>query len=75
MKDYQSHIPISIAHPTIPSPDMTTVFHARTYGRLTEIQSKLRTKKLHRMNQDSNFLGGSFSNRDNKKSPNPISIL
>ena len=41
---------------------MTTVFHALPYGRFTEKQSKL---KLHRANQGSQFLGSSFSNRDN----------
>ena len=40
---------------------MTIVFHARVYGRFIEIQSNLRRKKLHRMNQGSNFLGGTFS--------------
>ena len=44
---------------------MTTVFHAWLYCRFIEIQSNLRGKKFHRMNQGSNFLGGSFSNRDN----------
>ena len=44
---------------------MTTVFHAWLYGRFTEIESNIRRKKLHRTNQGSNFLGGSFSNRDN----------
>ena len=44
---------------------MITVFHACPYGRFIEIESNLRRKKLHRMNQGSNFLGGSFSNRDN----------
>ena len=29
------------------SPDMTTVSHTWTYGRLIEIQSNLRRKKLH----------------------------
>ena len=43
---------------------MATVFHARLHGRFMEIQSNLRRKKLHRTNQDSNFLGGSFSNID-----------
>ena len=47
------------------SPDMTTVFHARPDDRFIEIQSNLRINKLHRTNQGSNFLGGSFSNRDN----------
>ena len=47
------------------SPDVTTVFHAWVYGRFIQIQSNLRRKKLHRTNQGSNFLGSSFSNRDN----------
>ena len=51
------------------SSDNTTVFHARPYDRFIEIQSHLRRKKLHRMNQGSNFLGGSFSNRDNVRTP------
>ena len=48
---------------------MTTVFHAWLYGRFIEIQSNLRRKKLHRTNQGSNFLGGSFSNRVNARAP------
>ena len=48
---------------------MTTVFHAWAYGRFVEIQSNLRRKKLHRTNQGCNFLGGSFSNRDNVRAP------
>ena len=44
---------------------MTTVFHAKSYGRFIEIKSILREKKLHRRNHGSSFLGGSFSNRDN----------
>ena len=47
---------------------MTTVFHTWLCGRFIEIQSNLRRKKLHRMNQGSNFLAGSFSNRDNQGS-------
>ena len=43
---------------------MTIVFHARLHGRFIEIQSNLWRKKLYRTNQSSNFLGGSFSNRD-----------
>ena len=46
-------------------PEVTTVFEAWVYGRFIEIQSNLRRKKLHRTNQGFNFLGGSFSNRDN----------
>ena len=48
---------------------MTTVFHAWPYGRLIEIQSNLRRKKLHRTNQGSIFLGGTFSNRYNVRAP------
>ena len=48
---------------------MTTAFHAWTYRIFIEIQSNLRRKKLHRKNQVSNFLGCSFSNRDNVKAP------
>ena len=44
---------------------MTTVFHKRLYGRFIEIQSNLRREKLQRTDQGSNFLEGSFSNRDN----------
>ena len=44
---------------------MTTVFHAWLYGRLIEIQSSLRRKKVHRTSQDYNFPGESFRNRDN----------
>ena len=48
---------------------MTTVFHARPYGGLIEIQSNLRRKKLHRTNQGFKCLGESFSNRVNLRSP------
>ena len=52
------------------SPKMTTVFHVWPYGRfIIEIKSNLRRKKLHRMNQGSNFLGGSFSNKNNVRAP------
>ena len=44
---------------------MTTVFHIWPYGKFVEIQGNLRRKKLHRTNQGFNFLGDSFSNRDN----------
>ena len=43
---------------------MTTLFHARPYSRFIEIKSNLRTKKFHRTNLGSNFLGGSFNNRN-----------
>ena len=41
---------------------IATVFYVWQYGRLIEIQSNLRRKKLHITNQGSDFLGGSFSN-------------
>ena len=44
---------------------MTTVFHAWSYGRFIEIQSNFGRKELHRTNQNSNFLEGSFRNRYN----------
>ena len=47
------------------TPDITTVFHTRPYGRFIEIQSNFTRKKLHRTNQGSNFLGCIFNNRDN----------
>ena len=46
---------------------MTTVFHAWPHSIFIKIRSNLRRQKLHRKNQGSNFLGGSFSNRDNVK--------
>ena len=75
VKDQQSSISIFEAYPTFSSsklehhPEVTTLFHAWLYGRFIKIQSNLRGKKLHRMNQGRKFLRGSFSNRDN---PNPI---
>ena len=48
------------------------IFHTWPNKRFIEMQSNLRRKKLHRMNHDSNSLGGSFSNRDNVRAPNPI---
>ena len=42
--------------------------HGNMVG-LIEIHSSLRRKKLHRMNQGSNFLGGSFSKKDNVRGP------
>ena len=51
------------------SPDMTTICHAWPYGRFIAIQSNLRRKKLQKTNQGSNFLGSSFSNRENIRAP------
>ena len=75
MKNQQAYISLFVAYLTFQSsnqehqPGMTTVFHARPYDRFIEIQSSLRNKKLHITNQGSNFLGGSFINRDNIKAP------
>ena len=44
---------------------MTALFHIWAYGRFIEIQRK----KYHRTNWSFNFLGGSFSNRDNVTAP------
>ena len=49
-------------------PDMTRIYHAWPYGRFIEIKSNLRGKKIHTILR-SNFLGGSFSNRDNVRAP------
>ena len=51
------------------SPDMTEVFHALLYGRFIKIKANLRRSALHRTNKGSNFLGGSFSHRDNVRAP------
>ena len=60
VKEQQSYIAVFVAYLTIPSgktsSDMTTVFHARPYGRFIEIQSNLWRKKLHSTNQGSIFL-------------------
>ena len=49
---------------------MTTLwFHPWPYGTFIEIQNNLNWKKLHRTNQGSNFLGASFSNKDNARTP------
>ena len=55
--------------PRIQERQQYSCIHARPYGRFTEIQSNLRRKKLQRTNQDSHFLGDSFSNRYNVRAP------
>ena len=49
-----------------------TLFQARPYGRFTEIQNDLRIKKLHRLNQGSDFLGHSFSEKNIYQNSNLI---
>ena len=44
---------------------MTTGFHVWLNGRFIEVERNPRRKKLYRINQGYNFLGGSFNNRDN----------
>ena len=48
---------------------MITVFHARPCGGFIEILSNLWRKKLHRMNQGSDFLRENFCNRENVRAP------
>ena len=50
---------------------VTTVFNGMPYCRFIEIQEQrnLKRKKCYKKNQDSNFLGGSFSNRGNVRVP------
>ena len=51
---------ISVAARTA-NPDVATVFHARLSSKFVDIQSNNSTKNF--INQSSNFLQGSFSNR------------
>ena len=48
---------------------MTMVFHARLYEKIIEMKRKFRRARLVRASQDSNFHGGSFSNRNNVRDP------
>ena len=49
---------------------MTTVFHARQQGGFIElIKSNFRRKKHYSTNQGSKFLGSSFNNGGNIRSP------
>ena len=45
------------------------VLYSKPHNRFIEIKRNLRRKNLHRANRGSNFLGGSFSNRDNVRIP------
>ena len=76
MQDQQSYKCVFVFYLKVPrstyehtSTDIITVFHARPYGRFIEILSNLWRKKPHRTNQGSNFLRGSFSNRENVRAP------
>ena len=48
---------------------MTIVFHAKPCGRFIEIKNNFDRMELHRMNQRSNFPGGSFISGDNVRAP------
>ena len=41
------------------------MFHTWSYGIFVDIHSNLRRKKIHRTNERSNFLVGTFSSQDN----------
>ena len=45
---------------------MTTVLHARLYGRFTEIKSNFWKKNFIEQLKSSNLLGNSLCNRDNE---------
>ena len=71
MKDWQSCISVFEAYLKISSnnwrnqPRRDNSIPCMGCGRFIKIKSKLRRKKLHRTNHGPNFLGGTFSNRDN----------
>ena len=64
MKDQQSYISVFRT-----SLEVTTVFHAWSHDRFVRMQSNHGGSKLHKTNQGSNFLKGSFGNRDNVRAP------
>ena len=75
VKDQQSHISVSVVYLTYlssTSPGKTTVLHACQYGSIIDIKSNLWRKKPYKMNQVSNLLRSSFSNRGNVRAPNQI---
>ena len=45
------------------------VFYARPYSRLIEIKNNFGRNEVHRTNQASDFLRGSFRNRGNVRAP------
>ena len=72
-KRKQTCIFVFLTYLTFPSssqehqPRHGNIISCKAYGRFIEITSNLRRKKLHRTNLSTNFLGGSFNNRDKKK--------
>ena len=67
--DQYSCIPVCVTFLIYRSPGIKALFHARSCSRLIEIKNKFASNKLHRTNQGSDFLGDSFSNRDNVRAP------
>ena len=66
--DQQFYWSVFVSFLTYP-PSRAMLFHARPHSRFVETKSNLKRKKLHRMNSDSNFLRGSFRNRENLRAP------
>ena len=76
MKNQQSYIPVSVAYLIF---QVSTLKHQHrrensvpckvVEGGFEEIKTNFRRKKLHATNQGFNFLGDSFSNRDNVRAP------
>ena len=68
VKNQQSCISVYVAYPTIRSRNFE---HQSRHGNSIQYMARetLKLKKLHRTNQDSNFLGGSLSNKDNVWAP------
>ena len=71
VKDQESCLSVFVAYLTIPSSNQKHQprFHTWAYVRFIEIQSNPRRKKPYITNQGSNFLGGSFNNKDNVRGP------
>ena len=63
LKDKALEVTLELDDKDISSKD--SVRWRQLYDQLIETKSNLRRKKRHRTKQGSNFLGGSFSNKDN----------
>ena len=48
---------------------MTTVLLARLNGKFVEVKRKITRKEVHRTKQSFNYIGSSFNNRENARSP------
>ena len=71
----RSTVLVSPAYLTYPSnnqehyPDMATVLLARLNGKFVEVKRKITRKEVHRTKQSFNYIGSSFNNRENARSP------